>query len=679
MTQIRKAAVVGAGNMGSGIAQKIATEGLPVVLLDMNQAGLDRGMTIIKTLLNQGVERKLFTPQQVEAILGRITASTDFNLAKDCDVVVEAVFEDLKVKREVFAKLDAICPPNTILGTNTSSFYVKDLMPGLRHPQRVVGLHYFFHPAKNRLVEVIGGEGSSAEAVTRAWTFNEMIGKTPIHSKDAPGFVVNRYFVPWLNEAVRLLEEKVADIPTIEAAAKEAFRIGMGPFELMNVTGVPISLHAATTLGNQFGAFYAPAALLRKQVESKQNWDLSGTPDASKSAAVAERLLAVTFQVAGSLVDEGVASIEDADIGARVGLRWSMGPFEIMNRQGLPKARAMVQALIAKYKDLKMPQCIAKQGDNAFVFRLVRLEKKGATATITFNRPDALNALNEEVMKQLRSRFDEAEKDASVTTIVLAGAGKAFVAGADIRYFVKKIEAKKVADIEAFTKAGQDLFRDIDNSKKFVIVRLDGLSLGGGSELVLCADSVIATAKGSMGFPETGIGIYPGLGGTQRLSRQVGPALAKWLVYSGDMVDAKTALELGLVQKVVEVSEIEKTIEEAAKNPVAFRKSAKTPEVPAKFAATAKLFEATKAEAFLKGAAAAAGADEKLAKIASRVSRKAPVALKLAEKLIDEGSKISLDEGLKMELSHLNQIFSTKDAYEGLSTLGKKKPEWVGS
>ncbi|MGE4159893.1 MAG: 3-hydroxyacyl-CoA dehydrogenase NAD-binding domain-containing protein, partial [Planctomycetota bacterium] len=496
MTSIRKAAVVGAGNMGSGIAQKIATEGLPVVLLDMNEAGLDRGMTIIKTLLNQGVERKLFSPEQVQAILGRITPSTDFNLAKDCDVVVEAVFEDLKVKRDVFAKLDAICPPTTILGTNTSSFYVKDLMPGLRHPARVVGLHYFFHPAKNRLVEVIGGEGSSPEAERSAWTFNEMIGKTPIHSKDAPGFVVNRYFVPWLNEAVRLLEEKVADIPTIEAAAKEAFRIGMGPFELMNVTGVPIAYHAATTLGNTLGAFYAPAALLKKQVESKQNWDLSGTPDASKSVAVAERLLAVTFQVAGALVDEGVASIEDTDIGARVGLRWSMGPFEIMNRQGLPKARAMVQSLIATYKDLKMPQCIAKQGDAPFTFNLVRIEKKGAIATITFNRPDALNALNEEVMKQLRARFDEAEKDAAVTTIVLSGAGKAFVAGADIRYFVKKIEAKKVADIETFTKAGQDLFRDIDNSKKFVIVRLDGLSLGGGSELVLCADSVIATAKG---------------------------------------------------------------------------------------------------------------------------------------------------------------------------------------
>ncbi|MGE4158972.1 MAG: enoyl-CoA hydratase/isomerase family protein, partial [Planctomycetota bacterium] len=178
---------------------------------------------------------------------------------------------------------------------------------------------------------------------------------------------------------------------------------------------------------------------------------------------------------------------------------------------------------------------------------------------------------------------------------------------------------------------------------------------------------------------ETGIGIYPGLGGTQRLARAVGPALAKWLVYSGDMVDAKTALELGLVQRVVEVSDIEKVIAEAAKNPASFRKPAKAPEVPAKFAATAKLFEATKAEAFLKGAAAAAGADEKLAKVASRVARKAPVALKLAEKLIEEGSKVSLDEGLRMELSHLNQIFSTKDAYEGLSTLGKKKPEWVGA
>lgn len=677
MATISKAAVIGAGNMGSGIAQKIATEGMDVVLVDLTQEGIDRGMNTIKGLLEQGVERKLFRPAQVEAILGRLHPTTDFDDVKDCDIVVEAVFEDLQVKKDLFAKLDGICDEKTILATNTSSFYVKDVAAATHRADRVVGLHYFFHPAKNRLVEVIPGEATSEATREAAWQFSVVTGKTPIHSADAPGFVVNRYFVPWLNEAVRLLDEGVADIATIEAACKKAFRIGMGPFELMNVTGVPIALHAATTLGNELGAFYAPCDRLQAQVDAKENWPLEGDADESAFAAVSERMLGVVFQVAGALVDEQVASIEDTDIGARVGLRWALGPFELMNRIGLPTARAHIESLCKIYPDLEMPACVSSQGDDPFTFTLVRSRVEGAICTITFDRPDALNALNEEVMKQLRAAWDAAEADSLVTTIVLEGTGKAFVAGADIRYFVKKIEAKKIPDIEAFTKFGQDLYRDIDNSSKFVIIKLDGLSLGGGSELALCADAIVATPKGTIGFPETGIGIYPGLGGTQRLSRIVGRDLAKWLVFSGDIIAAEQAAQLGLVQKVVPVTELDDTIREMAAHPDRYRRPAQAGAVPAGYEPLAQLFAEVKAEQFLAGQAAAD--DEKLAKIAKRVGFKAPVALKTAEKLIDEGLDGDLDTGLQLELDNLNMIFSTKDAYEGLSTLGRKRPEWVGA
>src|SRR5262249_22600173 len=160
---------------------------------------------------------------------------------------------------------------------------------------RVLGLHYFYHPAKNRLVEVIPAEATDPAIAAAAWTAQEMMGKTPIRSADASGFIVNRFFVPWLNEAVRLLEEGVAGIPTIEAAAKETSGVGMGPFELMNVTGIPIALHAATTLGQAFGPFYVPSPRLAAQVASGTHWDLSGSPDPSKLDEVAKRLLAVTF------------------------------------------------------------------------------------------------------------------------------------------------------------------------------------------------------------------------------------------------------------------------------------------------------------------------------------------------------------------------------------------------
>ena len=273
---IRKLAVIGAGNMGSGIAQKMATEGFDVTLVDLDDEKVERGLGIIQGILHEAVERKLFTPEQTAVILGRISGSSDWTSLADVDLVVEAVFEDKGVKAQVLARLDEVCRPNAILATNTSSFSVDELAAATKHPDRVLGLHYFFHPAKNRLVEVIPGGQTDPEKFKQAWSLQEQMGKTPISSKDAPGFIVNRYFVPWLNEAVRLLEEGIADIPTIEAACKKAFGIGMGPFELMNVTGVPIALHAATTLGEELGPFYAPCARLAEQVESGELWSLDG-------------------------------------------------------------------------------------------------------------------------------------------------------------------------------------------------------------------------------------------------------------------------------------------------------------------------------------------------------------------------------------------------------------------
>lgn len=430
--------VVGAGNMGSGIAQKIATEGFPVVVADLGAEALQRGKQRIQETLQQGVERKLFTPERAAEILGRISFATELASLRDCDVVIEAIFEDRAAKQQLFAELDRVCAPKTILGTNTSSFYVRELAEATQRPDRVVGLHYFYHPAKNRLVEVVPGERTSEETRRRAWLLQELIGKTPIHSADAPGFVVNRYFVPWLNEAVRLLAEGVADIATIDAAAKQRFEIGMGPFELMNVTGVPIALHAATTLGQELGPFYAPAPRLAQQVAAKQNWDLSGTPDPQRFAAVGERLFAAIAYVACELVEAGVATIEDTDIGARVGLRWAKGPFELMNAEGVARTLELVRHLLAPWKEQRVPALLRRQAEHGkpFAIQLVRSEKHDGLATLTINRPDALNALNPEVVKQLASAFHAAAQDPEVKAIVLAGAGKAFVAGADLKFFV---------------------------------------------------------------------------------------------------------------------------------------------------------------------------------------------------------------------------------------------------
>ncbi len=672
----RRLAVIGAGNMGSGIAQKMATEGFSVVLVDLADSQVQRGLGIIDKTLAEGVERRIFSPDQAAAIRGRVHGTTDWKELGDVDLVVEAVFEDEKVKLDVFRRLDEVCGASTVLATNTSSLYVSRLAAATAKPERVLGLHYFYHPAKNRLVEVVPGERTDPAAVKRAWALNEQLGKTPIHSEDRPGFVVNRFFVPWLNEAVRLLEEGVADIPTIEAACKQTFGVGMGPFELMNVTGVPIALHAATTLGAELGRFYAPARRLADQVRSEDPWPLHGDPDESKFAAVERRMLAVVFYVAAALVDEGVGTLEDADIGARVGLRWPKGPFEMMNRRGVAESAKQVQELTARW-ELPMPALLAQRAaaGKPFAFRLVRSEIKDGIATLTLNRPDAMNALNEELVGQLAAAFHAAAQDPAVRGIVIAGAGKGFIAGADIRFFVRNMKAKTLDKIVEFTQAGHELLNAIESCPKPVVARMHGLTLGGGLELALACHRIVASDKAVLSFPETGIGIYPGLGGTQRTTRRVGVGLAKWLVFTGQMLGAGEAARIGLVDAAVPPDKLDEAVREAIQaGPVRERRPA---EVPESHRALAALFGEHDADALREGKADV-GEDAALGKALKKVGFKAPVALRLAGQLIERGADKPLAEGLRMELEHLTEIFSTHDAFEGLSTLGRKRPEFLG-
>jgi enoyl-CoA hydratase/3-hydroxyacyl-CoA dehydrogenase len=672
---VRTLAVIGAGNMGSGIAQKAATEGFPVILVDLDDAKVARGLAIIDKTLTDGVERKIFRADDAKAIRERITGTADWSKLADADLVVEAVFEDFDVKKQVILKLESVCHTDAIIATNTSSFLVTDVAKGMAHPERMVGLHYFYHPAKNRLVEVIPGSATSPSVMTAAWTVQEIMGKTPIRSADASGFIVNRFFVPWLNEAVRLLEEGTADIPTIEAAAKTTFGTGMGPFELMNVTGVPIAMHAANTLGSAFGPFYAPADLLTKQVASGKNWDLSGAPDESKFDAVAARLLAVTFLVATSLVDEGVGTIEDTDIGARVGLRWPRGPFEMINRFGIKAAGDLVGQFGGSW-DIPVPGDLSLQwrANTPFPFTLVKSETLDGVATLTVNRPDAMNALNETVVAQLHAAFKKAAADPKVKGIVIAGAGKAFIAGADIRFFVRNIESGDIQRIVDFTKAGHALLHDIDTCAKPVVARLHGLALGGGLELAQACDVLIATPRASFAFPETGIGIYPGLGGTQRPTRRIGVGLTRWLVFTGQTLMPDEAQAIGFIDKVVPHERLDSACRAAIAEGT---KPTTRPALGAKHRALESFFAGNDAETLRQGKADVKG-DEALGKAMKRVGFKAPIALRLAGKLIESGANVSLDEGLAMELAHLVEIFSTKDAYEGLSTLGKKAPVFEG-
>lgn len=679
MSHISKIGIIGAGNMGSGIAQKIAQEGIDVVIIDTKDEFVERGLATIRQLLQEGVDRKIFSPGQVDEILARITGTVDFAAVADADIVIEAIFEDRAVKSELFKKLDKICSPKTILATNTSSFFVKEFADQTTRPDRFIGLHYFYHPAKNRLLEIIPHATTSPETIEKSMLAAKLHGKTAILVKDAPGFAVNRFFVPFLNEAARMLEEGLADIPTIEESAKQSFRIGMGPFQLMNVTGIPIAVHAATTLGSELGPFYAPADILKAQMDKKQNWEIEGPIDESKIPAVMERFYGVCLGVAASLVDEGVASMEDTDRGAKIGLRWALGPFEIMNQIGIDKTYAAVEAISRRYTDFKTPGILTDQKalGTPFEFNFVDLAIKKGIAYITINRPEVMNALNETVFSQLEKKFDEAEKDATVEAIIFQGAGKAFIAGADIRYFINRIKTGRIPEIVAFTRRGHALLLKIENSKKLTIALLDGLSLGGGSEFALSCQAILATPAGSLAFPETGIGIYPGLGGMLRLSRHVGPDLARYYVFTGFPMSAADAHALGIVTAVTEPAKIESAIRELMVREKSDKYNPRA--LPEKFKALARMFAEGNIEQILSGRTPENSLHPSADRILKVIGYKAPLALKLANEIMDMQKNKPIPEAVEIELERLAEIFATDDALEGLSSMGRRRPEFKGT
>lgn len=678
MSELFKVGVVGAGNMGGGIAQKLAQEGLSVTLVDLKDEFVQRGLSIIKNTLQQGVERKVLTAEQMQETMSRIHGTSSMEALADADLVIEAVFEDMEVKGQLFKRLDGICQPKTIFATNTSSFYVRELAKYTSRPDRVIGMHYFFHPAKNQLLEVIPHHGTSAATLEKALLIGKLHGKTNIVVKDAPGFAINRFFVPFLTESVRLLEEGIANIPTIEEGAKQAFKIGMGPFELMNVTGIPIAVHASTTLGKEISPFYGTPQLLIKQMDVKTLWDLSGEVIEARISAVADRLLGATLGVACALVDDGVATKEDTDRGAKIGLRWVAGPFEMMNQLGIEKTYQVVKAISVMHPDFKIPEILIKQYKlgKPFEFTFVDLEKKNGIAYITINRPEAMNALNPLVVDQIEKKFNEAQGDKEVKAIVFQGAGKAFIAGADIKFFVDNVKSNTIDKTVVFTKKGHELLRRFETSPKLTIAVLDGLSLGGGSELALACQAIVATPKGSFGFPECGIGIYPGFGGMIRMAHHVGRELAKYYVFTGRSIKAAEAFELGIVTKLVEPADVEKAIKKiVAAGP--FDKYRTRP-IPASYNNQKTICTDANVARLLKGELLEGVEPELAAKTAKIIAVKAPFAVKVANELIDAQSKVSIEAAIELELGRLVEIFTTEDALAGLQAPPGRPPKYQG-
>jgi 3-hydroxybutyryl-CoA dehydrogenase len=244
--EIKKLGVIGAGVMGNGIAQVAAQIGLDVVMRDIEDAFVERGMKGIDKFLSRSVEKGKLEAKEKDNIMGRIKGTTDMADLKDVDFVVEAVIEDLDLKKKVFKELDELCRPDIILSSNTSSMSITEIATATKRPDKVCGMHFFNPVPLMRLVEIIRGYFTSDETVAVSTDLAKKMGKVTVEvKKDTPGFIVNRIMLPHLIEAIKMVEEGIATVEDIDTAVKNGLNYPMGPFELMDLTGIDIAFFVA--------------------------------------------------------------------------------------------------------------------------------------------------------------------------------------------------------------------------------------------------------------------------------------------------------------------------------------------------------------------------------------------------------------------------------------------------
>lgn len=269
MMSVKTIMVIGAGQMGSGIAQVCAQAGYDVFLNDLKPEFVERGMTVIKKNLSRQVDKGRMTAEQLDVIVGRVTSSTDLQDAKNADLVIEAAVENMDIKTKVFAQLDEIAPEHAILASNTSSLPITEIAAATKRPEKVIGMHFMNPVPVMKLVEIIRGLATADEVYQTIEDITKTLEKVPVEVNDFPGFVSNRILMPMINEAIYTLYEGVATKEAIDEVMKLGMNHPMGPLTLADFIGLDTCLYIMETLHEGFGDDkYRPCPLLRKYVKA---------------------------------------------------------------------------------------------------------------------------------------------------------------------------------------------------------------------------------------------------------------------------------------------------------------------------------------------------------------------------------------------------------------------------
>jgi 3-hydroxybutyryl-CoA dehydrogenase len=371
--------VIGAGAMGSGIAQLAASSGHRVILYDTSSPALDRAITALETNLTRSVEKGKITAEQSKSARDLITTAGALDEFRDCSVVIEAVVEDLEVKRNLFSRLEAVVSDDAILATNTSSLSVTAIARGSKHPERVIGIHFFNPPTVMPLVEIVPGLATSDAVKSSARRLVDSWGKTTVLASDTPGFIVNRVARPFYGEALRIYEEGIADMPTIDWAVRELGGFKMGPFELMDFIGNDINFAVTRSIfeATYFDPRYKPSVTQQRLFEAGLFGRKSGrgyydyTPGAKAPEATQDRVLARTIvdRILAMLINEAadavlfrIASATDVDIAMTKGVNYPKGLLAWAEELGIATVLARLESLQSEYgEDRYRPSALLRR------------------------------------------------------------------------------------------------------------------------------------------------------------------------------------------------------------------------------------------------------------------------------------------------------------------------------
>ena len=365
---IKKAAVIGAGTMGAQIAHGITQAGISVFLVEVDPAGVRRGLETIRRIYQSSVDKGKMTPAEMSQKAALVTGVTKYDDLKDVDIAVEAVFEEMDVKRKVFSALDAVCPPRAILASNTSSLSISALASTTRRPSKVIGMHFFNPVYAMKLVEVIPGLATAPETVSDVTAFAGTLKKIPVKVQECPGFVVNRLLMPYLNEAAFALQEGAATARQIDDAMK-VFGMPMGPFALLDMIGIDIAEKVSRILYDGFGPRMPVAPLLSELVRAERLGKKNGAGiyryDGKKDERLPkmiqkiqketgivgtpfapERLLLLMINEAAVCLQEGTATAADLDLAMVLGTGFPQeksGPLHYADQSGLDRVLSELQ------------------------------------------------------------------------------------------------------------------------------------------------------------------------------------------------------------------------------------------------------------------------------------------------------------------------------------------------